>query len=89
MLKTLGSALVNIHGQHDSQSLFQTEKHVGFIDALVSILSLQNTLIMVNMREESTEMLALTAATSAAVMLAVLAISAVAMGKGIAARKDS
>ena len=34
MLKTLGSALVNIHGQHDSQSLFQTEKHVGFIDAL-------------------------------------------------------
>ena len=34
MLKTLGSALVNIHGQHDSQSLFQPEKHVGFVDAL-------------------------------------------------------
>lgn len=34
MLKTLGAALVNIHGQHDSQALFQPEKHVAYIDAL-------------------------------------------------------
>lgn len=36
MLKTLGSALVNIHGQHDSQALFQPEKHCGYIDELAA-----------------------------------------------------
>ena len=83
-------ASVNLRRRKRSPNrLLHLLRAIGFIDALVSILSLQNTLIMVNMREESTEMLALTAATSAAVMLAVLAISAVAMGKGIAARKDS
>ena len=34
MLKTLGGALVNIHGQHDSQALFQPENHYKYIDAL-------------------------------------------------------
>ena len=34
MLKTLGGALVNIHGQHDSQALFQPENHCKYIDAL-------------------------------------------------------
>ena len=34
MLKTLGTALVNIHGQHDSQALFQPENHMRYIDAL-------------------------------------------------------
>ena len=34
MLKTLGAALVNIHGQHDSQALFQPENHMRYIDAL-------------------------------------------------------
>ena len=42
MLKTLGAALVNIHGQHDSQSLFQPEKHVGFVDALADNGALRN-----------------------------------------------
>ena len=34
MLRTLGAALVNIHGQHDSQALFQPENHARYIDAL-------------------------------------------------------
>ncbi|MCL2106264.1 MAG: DNA repair protein RecN [Oscillospiraceae bacterium] len=33
-LKTLGQALITIHGQHDSQSLLAEDKHVGFIDAM-------------------------------------------------------
>lgn len=34
MLRQLGGELINIHGQHDSQSLLSSEKHIGFIDAL-------------------------------------------------------
>ena len=34
MLRTLGAQLVNIHGQHDSQALFQPENHVRYLDAL-------------------------------------------------------
>jgi len=48
---------------------------IHFIDALVSILTLQNTLIMVNASGADDSMLTLTAVTSAAVMLAVLALS--------------
>lgn len=33
MLKELGSALVNIHGQHDSQELLNPEFHYKFVDA--------------------------------------------------------
>ncbi len=33
MLKVIGSELINIHGQHDSQSLLQSELHCSFIDA--------------------------------------------------------
>ena len=56
---------------------------INFIDALVSILTLQNTLIMVNMKDESNQMLPLTAVTSAAIMLAVLALSIAALRKGV------
>lgn len=34
MLRQLGGELINIHGQHDSQSLLSPDKHIGFIDAL-------------------------------------------------------
>lgn len=34
MLRQLGAELINIHGQHDSQSLLSPEKHIDFIDAL-------------------------------------------------------
>ncbi len=33
MLKSVGTLLINIHGQHDSQSLLQSENHCAFIDA--------------------------------------------------------
>ncbi len=32
-LKELGKWLINIHGQHDNQSLLNPEKHISFIDA--------------------------------------------------------
>ncbi|WP_281886693.1 DNA repair protein RecN [Paenibacillus sp. YYML68] len=32
MLKEIGSWLVNIHGQHEHQSLFNTEEHIRFLD---------------------------------------------------------
>ena len=32
ILKHLGSLLVNIHGQHDSQQLFDETKHLGYLD---------------------------------------------------------
>ena len=33
LLKEIGSLLINIHGQHDSQKLLTPEKHVDFLDA--------------------------------------------------------
>ncbi len=41
MLRTIGAALVNIHGQHDSQALFQPENHVRYLDALADNESLR------------------------------------------------
>ena len=74
--------------KRSSNRLIRLLRTISFVDALVSILSLQNTLIMVNMKNESTEMLTLSAITSAAIMLAVLAISIAAMGKGLAGLKN-
>ena len=34
VLKQVGNALVNIHGQHDSQALLDPARHVGYIDAM-------------------------------------------------------
>ena len=34
MLRAVGNALVNIHGQHDSQTLLYPEAHVHFVDML-------------------------------------------------------
>lgn len=33
MIKKLGCLLINIHGQHDSQSLLNSRSHLGFVDA--------------------------------------------------------
>ncbi len=35
MLKKLGIQLINIHGQHDSASLFDEENHLAFLDAFL------------------------------------------------------
>ena len=50
-------------------------RRINFIDALVSILVLQNTLIMVNSKGNNAKMLPLTAATSAVVLIVILFLS--------------
>ena len=56
---------------------------IGFIDALVSILTLQNTLIMVSSNGEEPSMQPLTVFTSTFVWAAVLVLSVYAIIKGI------
>ncbi|MBR3362239.1 MAG: hypothetical protein IKG39_13005 [Lachnospiraceae bacterium] len=57
-----------------SDSLIRLLRTINFIDALVSILALQNTLIMVNSKGEVNGMLPLTSITSGAIWLAILII---------------
>lgn len=66
-----------------SDSLVWLLRTIGFIDALVSILTLQNTLIMVHSSGENPGMLPLTAITSALVWVTVLVLSFCAIMKGI------
>ncbi len=75
--------------KRSSNSLIRLLRTINFIDALVSILSLQNTLIMVNVKDDSVEMLTLSAITSAAILLIVLAITIAALRKGITALKSN
>ena len=82
-------ASVNLERRkRSSNRLVRLLRTISFIDALVSVLSLQNTLIMVNMKDDGSEMLTLTAITSAAIMLTVLVLSVVAMIKGVAGLKS-
>ena len=74
--------------KRSSDRLVRLLRTINFIDALVSVLSLQNTLIMVNLKGDGSEMLALTAITSATIMLTVLALSVATMIKGIASTKS-
>lgn len=41
-LKELGRYLINIHGQHDNQTLLNPEKHMSFIDAFAENLAERN-----------------------------------------------
>ena len=80
-------ASVNLkRGKESSDRLVRLLRTISFIDALVSVLSLQNTLIMVNSKGDGSEMLTLSAITSAAIMLTVLALSVATL---IAAKRDS
>ena len=80
-------ASVNLkRGKESSDRLVRLLRTISFIDALVSVLSLQNTLIMVNLKGDGSEMLTLSAITSAAIMLTVLALSVATL---IAAKRDS
>lgn len=56
---------------------------INFVDALVSIITLQNTLIMVNAKGQDTKMITLSAFTSGAIWAAVLALSVTALVNGI------
>lgn len=74
--------------KRSSDRLVRLLRTINFIDALVSVLSLQNTLIMVNMKGDGSEMLTLSAITSAAIMLTVLALSVAAMIRGVVSLKS-
>ncbi len=41
-LKEIGVFLINIHGQHDSQTLLNADKHIMYIDAFANNQSLKN-----------------------------------------------
>ncbi len=41
-LREIGSLLINIHGQHDSQALLTPEKHIGFIDDMAENEEIRN-----------------------------------------------
>ena len=76
-------ASINLRKKNkSSDSLVWLLRTISFMDALVSVLTLQNTLIMVQSGGESLEMLPLTAASSAAVWVAVLLLSIAAILKG-------
>ena len=72
--------------KRSSDSLVRLLRTINFIDALVSVLTLQNTLIMLNATGEELFMLPLTAMTSAAVFLTVLLLSLHALAQAIRAK---
>ena len=67
-----------------SDCLVKLLRTINFIDALVAILTLQNTLIMVNSDDKGiSQMLPLTAVTSAVIWLAILVLSILAIRRGV------
>ena len=69
-------ASVNLKKRNiSSDSLVRLLRTINFVDALVSILTLQNTLIMVHSNGVNVKMLPLTAVTSATAWMAVLFLS--------------
>ncbi len=74
--------------KRSSDILVRLLRTINFIDALVSVLTLQNTLIMLNATGEELSMLPLTAMTSAAVFLTVLLLSLHALAHAVRVRKN-
>ncbi len=78
------SASVNLKRRKQSANvLVKLFRTINFIDSLVSILTLQNTLIMVVSRDNQEAMLPITAFSSGAIFLLILILSVGALGKGI------
>ncbi len=76
-------ASVNLKRRKRSDnSLIRLLRAIGFIDALVSVLTLQNTLIMVTTEENGMRLLPLTAISSGAIWLFVLLLSVAAIRRG-------
>ena len=71
-----------------SDNLVRLLRTISFIDALVSILTLQNTLIMVQSNGEGTKILPVTIASSTAVWVAILLLSVVSIAQAIRSRKS-
>ena len=71
-----------------SDSLVRLLRTISFIDSLISILTLQNTLIMVHSAGGDLSMLPLTSVTSAIVWIAALLLSVHAIAEGLRRRKN-
>lgn len=72
--------------KHDNLSVRQI-RHIGFIDALVSVLTLQNTLIMVNGNAaENEKMFILSAVTSGVVIGVILMTNVINLRRGLKTR---
>ena len=84
-------ASVNVRRKTRNQSgniLIAEMRTINFIDALVSVLTLQNTLIMVNSSpEEAMNMRTLSAVTSTAVYIAIVIISVIMLIHGLSKSK--
>ena len=79
---TMASIHIRRQRRNSGGNLLVAElRTVNFIDALVAVLTLQNTLIMVNGSEKG-EMLPLTAASSAVIYAAIVAITVRMLMKG-------
>lgn len=69
--------------RRSAKNLVRLLRIINFIDALVSIITLQNTLIMVNAKGDLSEFLPLSATTSGAIWAVILFLSVAAMVNGI------
>ncbi len=77
------AAMINFHRCGRSPDLLVRQlRTISLIDALVSVLTLQNTLIMVNSGDGGRSMLTLTAISSAAIFLGIIALSIVNLFQG-------
>ncbi len=81
---TMASVHIRRNGRNRSGNILIAELRViHFIDALVSVLTLQNTLIMVNSSPAGVkDMLLLTTVTSAAIYLAIVLMSVIMLVRG-------
>ncbi len=85
----LTMASVNLKKRKKSaNSLVRLLRMINFIDALVSILTLQNTLIMLESTDDKISLLPVTASTSAGVLIAVLILSIAAIANGVMCIKE-
>ncbi len=78
--------MASVHLRRSSKvgnSLVRLLRTINFIDALVSILTLQNTLIMVSSKGDGMKLLPLSAASSAVILAAALCVSVVSICHGI------
>ncbi len=50
MLRTVGEALIGIHGQQDGRELTSPESHLGFIDSFADLSNLVETYGRLTMR---------------------------------------
>jgi len=82
-------ASINFKRKNRSKdSLVRLLRTIGFNDALVSILSLQNALIMVKNKDNNNDMLPLTALVSAIVLITIVVLSIKVLIEGIASLRS-